>query len=86
MIITAGGIVIRTDVGKIWLLGRSTQGHRVMQPGEGDSVVAVATTNGKKMDAQSGNGEDEAEVGEEEEEIDDQNGDGNGDEVEVSEE
>src|SRR5438132_3615712 len=67
MIITAGGIVIRTDVGKIWQLGRSTQGHRVMQPGEGDSVVAVATTNGKKMDAQNGNGEDEAEVGEEEE-------------------
>jgi DNA gyrase subunit A len=64
MIITAGGIVIRTDVGKIWQLGRSTQGHRVMQPGEGDSVVAVATTNGKKMDA---HGEDEAEVGEEEE-------------------
>jgi len=30
-------------------------------------VVAVATTNGKKMDAQNGNGEDEAEVGEEEE-------------------
>jgi len=64
MIITAGGIVIRTDVGKIWQLGRSTQGHRVMQPGEGDSVVAVATTNGKKMDA---HGEDEAEAGEEEE-------------------
>src|SRR5713101_6611466 len=64
MIITAGGIVIRTDVSKIWLLGRSTQGHRVMQPGEGDSVVAVATTNGKKMDV---HGEDEAEVGEEEE-------------------
>ena len=83
MIITAGGIVIRTDVGKIWQLGRSTQGHRVMQPGEGDSVVAVATTNGKKMDA---HGEDEAEVGEEMEEIDDQNGDGNGDEVEESEE
>jgi DNA gyrase subunit A len=83
MIITAGGIVIRTDVGKIWQLGRNTQGHRVMQPGEGDSVVAVATTNGKKMDA---HGEDEAEVGEEMEEIDDQNGDGNGDEAEESEE
>jgi len=82
MIITAGGIVIRTDVSKIWQLGRSTQGHRVMQPAEGDSVVAVATTNGKKMDAQNGNGEDEAEVGEEEEEINDQNGD----EAEVSEE
>ena len=65
MIITAGGIVIRTDVSQIWQLGRSTQGHRVMQPAEGDSVVAVATTNGKKMDTQ--NGEDEAEVSEEEE-------------------
>jgi DNA gyrase subunit A len=56
MIITAGGIVIRTDVSKIWRLGRSTQGHRVMHPADGDSVVAVATTNGKKLDDQNGNG------------------------------
>jgi len=55
MIISAGGIVIRTDVSKIWQLGRSTQGHRVMNLAGGDAVVAVATTNGKKLDAQNGN-------------------------------
>ena len=66
MIISAGGVVIRTDVSTIHVAGRATQGVRVMNLGEGDSVVAVATTNGKKMDAQDGT-EEEAEVGEEQE-------------------
>ncbi len=70
MIITAGGIVIRTDVSKIWRLGRSTQGHRVMHPADGDSVVAVATTNGKKLDDQNGNGDEAAaSEGDEEQEL-----------------
>ena len=72
MIITAGGIVIRTDVSEIWKLGRSTQGHRLMNLAEDDSVVAVATTNGKKLDSQNGNGNgDEAEeIGSELDEVD----------------
>ncbi|HEX6110335.1 MAG TPA: DNA gyrase subunit A [Ktedonobacteraceae bacterium] len=62
MIISAGGVVIRTDVSTIHVAGRATQGVRLMNLGEGDSVVAVATTNGKKMDEQNGI-EDEAEEG-----------------------
>jgi len=70
MIISAGGIVIRTDVSEIWQLGRSTQGHRVMNLAGGDSVVAVATTNGKKLDAQNGNGDNgEISAGGEEQEL-----------------
>jgi DNA gyrase subunit A len=66
MIISAGGVVIRTDVTTIRRAGRATQGVSVMNLGEGDKVVAVATTNGKKLDAQ--NGDEES------------NGVGNGDE------
>jgi DNA gyrase subunit A len=70
MIISAGGVVIRTDVSTISVAGRATQGVRLMNLGEGDSVVAVATTNGKKLDEQNGDGiEDEVEAieGEEQE-------------------
>ena len=66
MIISAGGVVIRTDVSTIHVAGRATQGVRLMNLGEGDSVVAVATTNGKKMDAQNGD-EDEVELSGEQE-------------------
>jgi DNA gyrase subunit A len=70
MIISAGGVVIRTDVSTISIAGRATQGVHLMNLGEGDCVVAVATTNGKKMEEQNGTGaaiEDEAEVIEEDE-------------------
>src|SRR5207245_4809487 len=55
MIISAAGVVIRTDVTSIARAGRATQGVRLMNLSEGDNVVAVATTNGKKVDAQNGN-------------------------------
>jgi DNA gyrase subunit A len=67
MIISAGGVVIRTDVNTIAVAGRATQGVRLMHLGGSDSVVAVATTNGKKLDEQNGNG-DEAAASEEHEE------------------
>ncbi len=51
MIISAAGVVIRMDVHNIIRGGRNTQGRRMMNLGEGDTVVAVATTNGKKLDA-----------------------------------
>jgi len=73
MIISAVGVVIRTDVSTIHVAGRATQGVRLMNLGEGDAVVAVATTNGKKIEEQNG-AEDEVEVS------------GEQDEVEVSEE
>ena len=60
MIISAGGVVIRTDVNTIRRAGRDTQGVSVMNLGGGDKVVAVATTNGKKMDEQNGNGNEES--------------------------
>src|SRR6266853_1655575 len=66
MIITAGGVVIRTDVSAIHVAGRATQGVRLMNLGEGDCVVAVATTNGKTMDEQNGI-EDDVEESEEQE-------------------
>src|SRR5947209_2063184 len=50
MIISAGGVVIRTDVSAIARSGRATQGVRLMNLGEGDTVLAVATTNGKNLD------------------------------------
>ena len=69
MIISAGGVVIRTDVSAIHVAGRATQGVRLMNLGDGDAVVAVATTNGKKMDEQNGV-EDEVEMsGEQVEEV-----------------
>ena len=54
MIISAGGVVIRTDVSTVRVAGRSTQGVTLMNLGEGDTVVAVATTNGKKLDTPNG--------------------------------
>ena len=57
MIISAGGVVIRTDVSTIAVAGRATQGVRLMHLGEGDKVVAVATTNGKKLEDANGKGE-----------------------------
>ncbi len=53
MVISASGVVIRTDVNKIKIAGRATQGVILMHVGEGDTVVAIATTNGKKLETVS---------------------------------
>jgi DNA gyrase subunit A len=58
MIISAGGVVIRTDVNQVRIAGRATQGVQLMHLGEGDTVVAVATTNGKKLEEPDDNGND----------------------------
>jgi DNA gyrase subunit A len=58
MIISAGGVVIRTDVNQIRIAGRATQGVQLMHLGGGDTVVAVATTNGKKLEEPDDNGND----------------------------
>ncbi len=50
MIISAAGVVIRMDVTRIIRGGRVTQGRKMMTLGKGDTVVAVATTNGKKLE------------------------------------
>jgi len=54
MVISASGVVIRTDVSKIKTVGRATQGVILMNLGEGDTVVAVSTTNGKKIEETNG--------------------------------
>ena len=59
MIISAGGVVIRMDVNNIIRGGRATQGRRMMNLSEGDTVVAVATTNGKKLDMQNDNDQED---------------------------
>lgn len=58
MIISAAGVVIRTDVNQIRIAGRATQGVQLMHLGEGDTVVAVATTNGKKLEEPDDDGND----------------------------
>jgi DNA gyrase subunit A len=50
MIVSASGVVIRMDVSAVRVLGRTTQGTLVQHLGEGDSVVAISTTNGKRLD------------------------------------
>lgn len=59
MIVSAAGVVIRMDLSAIRVLGRTTQGTLVQNLAEGDTVVSVSTTNGKRDD-------EEAEAGDEE--------------------
>jgi DNA gyrase subunit A len=42
MIITAKGIMIRTDLSAVRTIGRATQGVRLIRVDEGDQVVSVA--------------------------------------------
>jgi DNA gyrase subunit A len=81
MIVSASGVVIRIDVSAVRVLSRTTQGTLVQNLGKGDTIVAISTTNGKKVDDESeqedatsegmpanGEGELEIEVEQEEEE------------------
>jgi DNA gyrase subunit A len=74
MIITAGGMVIRTDVNKLHIRGRATQGVQLMHLAGGDTVVAVATTNGKKLEEPDDNGNGE--------QLEEQDSSDNGDQAE----
>src|SRR5437588_849843 len=42
MLITSGGMVNRTHVSEIRLIGRNTQGVRIMNLSEGDKIASVA--------------------------------------------
>jgi DNA gyrase subunit A len=42
MLITKDGMVTRTKVENIRIVGRNTQGVRVMSPNEGDRIMALA--------------------------------------------
>ncbi|GHO94296.1 DNA gyrase subunit A [Reticulibacter mediterranei] len=72
MIISASGVVIRTDVALVKTSSRVTQGVHLMNLNEGDTVVAVATTNGKKPRATNDESEeDEIEANGDEELLED---------------
>lgn len=47
MLITTEGIVIRTNVSEISVIGRNTQGVMLMKTGENDKVASLATMNQK---------------------------------------
>ena len=59
MIISASGVVLRTDVNAIKVSGRATQGVILMHMNKRDLIVAVATTNGKKTTDENGEEDDE---------------------------
>jgi DNA gyrase subunit A len=68
MIISASGVVIRTDVTLVKTSSRVTQGVHLMNLNDGDTVVAVATTNGKRPpDATDESEEDVIEANDDEE-------------------
>jgi DNA gyrase subunit A len=69
MLISASGIVIRTDVSTVRIAGRATQGVMLMNLSSSDSVVAVATTNGKKLDTPNGNENENGTSSDETEEV-----------------
>jgi DNA gyrase subunit A len=62
MVISASGVMMRTDINTIRICSRATQGVILIHLGKGDTVVAVTTTNGKQ--SQNDN-DDEGETGEE---------------------
>jgi len=49
MLISGDGIIIRMEVDEISVVGRNTQGVRLMRIGENDKVVALAAVE-KKTD------------------------------------
>ncbi len=63
MLITAGGIALRTDLSQLREIGRATQGVRLIRLEEGDSVVAVARL-AREQDEDSDNGNGQSAPGE----------------------
>ena len=69
MMITTGGIMLRTDLTAVRVIGRNTQGIRLIRVDEGDKVVAVAKlakddspTNGSKPAEPEASASPEAEL------------------------
>ena len=51
MLITAEGIMLRTDLSNVRAIGRATQGVRLIRVGENDRVVAVAKVASEANDS-----------------------------------
>jgi DNA gyrase subunit A len=45
MIMSAAGIVLRTTIGEIRIVGRSAQGVFLMKPGSGDKVISITSVD-----------------------------------------
>jgi DNA gyrase subunit A len=58
MLITAQGMVNRTHVSEIRVIGRNTQGVRVMNLNEGDRIASVAKVAKEEVDAEAATGEE----------------------------
>ncbi|PCH85057.1 MAG: DNA gyrase subunit A, partial [Piscirickettsiaceae bacterium] len=61
MLITDGGTLVRTRTAEISVLGRNTQGVRVIRPGKGEKVIGldrIAFLEGEQVD-EGDEGEDE---------------------------
>ncbi len=52
MIITADGILLRTDISEISSMGRNTQGVRVMRLNDGDEVVSIGYINSSEEEVE----------------------------------
>lgn len=61
LLVTSGGQMIRTPVGQVRIVGRSSQGVTIFRTAEGERVVSVERL------PDSGGGDDEAEAGPEDE-------------------
>jgi DNA gyrase subunit A len=53
MLITEHGITIRSKVDKISVIGRNTQGVRLVRLEEGDKVASVATVVGEEAEEEN---------------------------------
>ncbi|MHC4938373.1 MAG: DNA gyrase subunit A [Planctomycetota bacterium] len=58
MLITAGGMMVRTRVGEISVIGRNTQGVKVVNPKQGDRLLAAAVVSGEESAEEARNDED----------------------------
>lgn len=63
MVITSGGMVTRMHVDEIRIVGRNTQGVKLVNLQEGDKVVTVAKIAQENLGDDGGEGEDGAETG-----------------------
>lgn len=52
MVITSSGIVIRTSVNQISIIGRATQGVKIMRVNESESEKVVSIASFKEEDAE----------------------------------
>ncbi len=57
MLITAQGMVNRTHVSEIRVVGRNTQGVRIMNLNEGDQIASMAKVAKEDIDAETAAGE-----------------------------